>query len=123
MMQLYRCDSCTAEYVVESGQAIRCPHCNSKERTSKGEFTVEDVNLILEERKNLMEDLGERTKPVVEKPKKELCAQLWPEDDLDRFENEWVERQQGEDEEAKWIERQRREDEMSETDERDHGDQ
>jgi uncharacterized Zn finger protein (UPF0148 family) len=119
MMQLYRCDSCTAEYVVEDGQAIRCPHCDSKERTSKGEFTVEDVNLILEERKNLMEDLDKRTQPLLEEPeldpKHSVLADPWDDNPF------------AEDDEDKWedtlAELQRREDEMSETDERDHGDQ
>jgi len=56
MMTLYLCNSCKNQYVVEYG-IIRCPHCQSKDRESQGEFGLEDINELLVQRKELMQDL------------------------------------------------------------------
>ena len=66
-MQLYRCDSCLSDYVIATGQTIRCVYCSSKERTPKGEITPEDINLLLEERASLLNEIA-FNKSVKDKP-------------------------------------------------------
>jgi uncharacterized Zn finger protein (UPF0148 family) len=58
MMSLYQCVNCGEQYVVEHG-TIRCPYCESKEREPQGEFTLEDVNNLLVERRELQQALKE----------------------------------------------------------------
>ena len=57
MMTLYLCNNCKEQYVLTDGMIIRCPHCNSKEREDNGEFGLEDINILLMERKELFEKL------------------------------------------------------------------
>jgi len=55
-MSLYKCESCQNQYVTEYG-IIRCPYCQSKEREPQGEFTLEDINELLLERRELKEKI------------------------------------------------------------------
>lgn len=50
-MLLYQCLECDYQYVVGPGGFIQCPHCDSKMCEDQGEFTLEDINELLSERK------------------------------------------------------------------------
>jgi len=59
MFTLYTCQNCQNQYVVRH-ETIKCPHCDSKDRELQGEFTREDINKLLLERKELQEQINSR---------------------------------------------------------------
>jgi hypothetical protein len=55
-MDLYDCEICKAQFAAV-GSVPSCPHCGGRERTHRGEMTIEDVNLLLEERSQLLKTM------------------------------------------------------------------
>ena len=53
-MKIYQCSCCGRQFVLLDASKIECVHCFCIENlTDQGVFSLEDINLLLEERNTL----------------------------------------------------------------------